>query len=153
MWKFELANSKAFCAAAYVYLRDNMNEWAMACNSRPFYHSLVEKGNVLLDAQRVQLQQQMPNVTIVPYCFAKAGVLFTSHAVSEAGECVVESHDVDLAVIIHLTAEGRVKLSFRSKPGVNVSVLAKRLGGGGHATAAGATVDYSFVTNLLQGTL
>ena len=35
---------------------------------------------------------------------------------------------------------GRVKISFRSRPGVDVSVLAEQFGGGGHKQASGATL-------------
>lgn len=35
---------------------------------------------------------------------------------------------------------GIVKISFRSRPGINVAALAQRWGGGGHAQAAGATL-------------
>lgn len=43
-----------------------------------------------------------------------------------------------------LKARSQTRLSFRSKPGpdaVNVATLAEKFGGGGHARAAGATVD------------
>lgn len=36
---------------------------------------------------------------------------------------------------------GRVKISFRSRPGVDVSTLAEKFGGGGHKQASGATLD------------
>ena len=35
---------------------------------------------------------------------------------------------------------GRVKISFRSRPGVDVSALAEQFGGGGHKQASGATL-------------
>nr|MBN1229082.1 bifunctional oligoribonuclease/PAP phosphatase NrnA [Anaerolineae bacterium] len=37
--------------------------------------------------------------------------------------------------------EGRVEISFRSRPGYNVAEVALSLGGGGHALAAGCTID------------
>ncbi len=42
------------------------------------------------------------------------------------------------------TEKGVLHISFRSKPGVDVSELAHKLGGGGHAQAAGATVEDEF---------
>jgi phosphoesterase RecJ-like protein len=47
-------------------------------------------------------------------------------------------------VVLVVEQEGRTRLSFRSKPGpgaVDVSELAARFGGGGHARAAGAKVE------------
>src|SRR6185369_2410817 len=39
--------------------------------------------------------------------------------------------------------DGTVKLSFRSRPGIDVAVVATRFGGGGHAQASGATLNMS----------
>jgi phosphoesterase RecJ-like protein len=47
---------------------------------------------------------------------------------------------VKIAVFLKELADGRVKLSLRSKHGVNVADVAKAFGGGGHAYAAGAVM-------------
>jgi phosphoesterase RecJ-like protein len=50
---------------------------------------------------------------------------------------------VQVVVMVTQSEPGRVRMSFRSKPGphaVDVNVLAQRFGGGGHARAAGAKV-------------
>lgn len=54
----------------------------------------------------------------------------------------VEGYKFGIAMLE--TDKGILHISFRSKPGVDVSVLAKKLGGGGHAQAAGATVEDKF---------
>lgn len=46
-----------------------------------------------------------------------------------------------IAAVFKELADGRVELSLRCKPGFDVSQLALELGGGGHAQAAGATID------------
>ncbi|HLE16167.1 MAG TPA: DHH family phosphoesterase [Anaerolineales bacterium] len=48
--------------------------------------------------------------------------------------------DIDLIVIFVEQPNGHVKVSWRSKPGLDVSQLAVQFGGGGHAAAAGAEV-------------
>lgn len=45
---------------------------------------------------------------------------------------------VKIAVFLKERTDGQIKLSFRSKNGINVAHVAKRFGGGGHAYAAGA---------------
>lgn len=52
---------------------------------------------------------------------------------------------VELAVLIREIEDG-VKVSFRSKEYVDVSLLAKKLGGGGHIRAAGCTLKTSLET-------
>lgn len=49
--------------------------------------------------------------------------------------------DVVIGVLFKDVSENKTKLSLRSRSTFDVSELAKRLGGGGHAKAAGATID------------
>lgn len=48
--------------------------------------------------------------------------------------------EADVAILLKETEEGDVKVSFRSRPHIDVSVIATSLGGGGHKQAAGCTV-------------
>lgn len=48
---------------------------------------------------------------------------------------------VEAALFLRELPEGSVRLSLRSKGAVNVAAIATRLGGGGHGTAAGCTLD------------
>ena len=50
-------------------------------------------------------------------------------------------NEARVAVIFTEQADGRVKLSLRSKRGYNVGTVAKEVGGGGHTQASGATID------------
>ncbi len=49
--------------------------------------------------------------------------------------------DAQLVVVFVEQPKQQVKISWRSKPGIDVSRLASQFGGGGHAAAAGATID------------
>jgi phosphoesterase RecJ-like protein len=51
------------------------------------------------------------------------------------------AQEADVAVSFVETDDGRVEISFRSKPGFDVSKIALDLGGGGHPTAAGCSVN------------
>lgn len=46
----------------------------------------------------------------------------------------------DLSIVFKETPDGQTQVSFRSSAQVDATVLARRLGGGGHARAAGCTV-------------
>jgi phosphoesterase RecJ-like protein len=48
---------------------------------------------------------------------------------------------VEAAVFLHELPDRRIGLSLRSKGQVNVAAIAERLGGGGHESAAGCTVE------------
>jgi phosphoesterase RecJ-like protein len=49
-------------------------------------------------------------------------------------------NDAQVAMIFVEQADGRVKVSWRSQPGVDVSQLALEFGGGGHPSASGAEI-------------
>lgn len=57
---------------------------------------------------------------------------------------------VEAAVFLRELPEGRVRLSLRSKGKVDVSAVAAGLGGGGHETAAGVTLDGPLPNALKQ---
>jgi phosphoesterase RecJ-like protein len=48
---------------------------------------------------------------------------------------------VEAAIFLHETPEQRIHLSLRSKGRVNVAAIAGLLGGGGHESAAGCTLE------------
>jgi bifunctional oligoribonuclease and PAP phosphatase NrnA len=51
--------------------------------------------------------------------------------------------DMDIAVIFVEQKDGRVKVSWRAQPGLDVSQIAFQFGGGGHAAASGAELQGS----------
>lgn len=51
--------------------------------------------------------------------------------------------DSDVALVFVEQPNGRVKVSWRSQPGFDVSKIALQFGGGGHAAAAGAEIEGS----------
>ncbi|HEY3345151.1 MAG TPA: DHH family phosphoesterase [Anaerolineaceae bacterium] len=51
--------------------------------------------------------------------------------------------EIDVAVIFVEQRGGKVKISWRAVPGINVSAVALTFGGGGHAAAAGAEIHGS----------
>lgn len=57
-----------------------------------------------------------------------------------------------MAIIFVEQPNGRVKVSWRSVPGVNVSVLAETFGGGGHAAASGADITGS-LSEVIQSVI
>jgi phosphoesterase RecJ-like protein len=52
---------------------------------------------------------------------------------------------VQVAVLLSETPEGECRIGFRSKGMVNVSTLARMLGGGGHKSASGATISEPYL--------
>ncbi|MGB9804933.1 DHH family phosphoesterase, partial [Desulfofundulus sp.] len=69
--------------------------------------------------------------SITPSC----AIVFAEQYISQVGHKLLETYPVDVAVIVNFQ-KNTVSLRSRDK-GVDVSEIAKALGGGGHPTAAG----------------
>ena len=48
---------------------------------------------------------------------------------------------VRVAMVFREAKGGKTKVSFRTQPGLNAAEICRAFGGGGHAVAAGATLD------------
>jgi phosphoesterase RecJ-like protein len=48
---------------------------------------------------------------------------------------------IKVAAVLKEREDGTTRVSLRSNPGVDVAAIARRFGGGGHAQAAGATIE------------
>ncbi len=55
-------------------------------------------------------------------------------------------NSVELALLFRESKDGNIKISFRSKDYINVNVFAGKFGGGGHKSAAGATVSGDIIS-------
>jgi phosphoesterase RecJ-like protein len=59
----------------------------------------------------------------------------------ELSSLLITAQEADIAVVFTEKQDGRVDISFRAKPGFDVSNVAAELGGGGHRLAAGCLVN------------
>lgn len=81
----------------------------------------------------------------VIYSVVSKAVMEEFHAKSSDMDGIVNqlrnTKGVDCAIFMYELNEGGYKISMRSNEKVNVSVIAKQFGGGGHVKAAGVTMD------------
>ena len=68
----------------------------------------------------------------------------TPHDTEDLVNLTLAVKGTEVAVILIEQPDGRIKVSFRSRCGVDASALAGRFGGGGHKAAAGAIIDGPF---------
>jgi len=79
----------------------------------------------------------------------KAGIVYADQYVSELGNSIVENYSCDFAMIISM--DGTVSL--RSKGDIDVSEIAKGLGGGGHKAAAGFPITEKTLQDVTNNVL
>jgi hypothetical protein len=70
-------------------------------------------------------------------------VVFAEEYSSELGNHIIKDLEMDYVIIINMQ---RRKVSLRSRPAVDVRILAEQNGGGGHKNAAGFSFDFDFGT-------
>ncbi|MCK9217091.1 MAG: bifunctional oligoribonuclease/PAP phosphatase NrnA [Firmicutes bacterium] len=91
------------------------------------------------------------------YCDEKISVIvltkeqfYKSGAKDEDTEGIIDFardiNTVELALLFRESKDGNIKISFRSKDNINVNLFAGEFGGGGHKSAAGATVSGDILT-------
>jgi phosphoesterase RecJ-like protein len=59
----------------------------------------------------------------------------------ELSSLLITAQEAEIAVVFTEKQDGKVDISFRAKPGFDVSEVAAELGGGGHRLASGCLVD------------
>lgn len=91
-----------------------------------------------LDNLRVNDKQGIAVSVLRPEDFEGLGHNFATEAFDDIVAVLANLSDVQAVLLLREYEVGKIKGSWRSKPGgLDVSILAKNLGGGGHKHAAG----------------
>lgn len=135
LWRFVLPDTKAFCAG--LSLRPTtFAAWHEAVDQPA---DLIEKGRVVLEVLQGQIdsavRKDLRSVTLCGHQGLAANVI---NSTSEVGHAIARrSGTFSLTFFIR---GDEVICSLRSLPPFDVSVIAARYGGGGHAQASGFTL-------------
>ena len=116
------------------------------------YENTVKNGKAVSTYQDhcVRLGSEPDKCRIVTYKGHKTALVCCTHMVSEICNalCLAPELGVAFTIGFFITPEGTAALSFRSNGNLDVSVLAKELGGGGHKSAAGASMKLQDFINI-----
>jgi oligoribonuclease NrnB/cAMP/cGMP phosphodiesterase (DHH superfamily) len=134
LWRFDLAHSKAINAGIASYPR-NLESWEEMSKRNP--QDLRAEGYTLLRSEdgavkalaRFGAEREIEGHKVL--------VVNSSSLQSRIGEELAQGRP--FGVVYFLTGDGDVVVSLRSRgeTGIDVSKIAKKFGGGGHARAAG----------------
>lgn len=159
LWRFDMAWTEEI-RAALPLLKGDMGQWARICegdfSDGTDLADLINSGSAILASNIIKVEGTVKNnVKVLPYKGHRVGVCNTTTLVSEIGNAIYDDEklNVDFSMTYFFDVDGTPVVSFRSKNDMDVSVLAKELGGGGHKTAAGAKVDLDFIRKLYAGEL
>lgn len=114
--------------------------------------SIVEKGRSIISYKKAQINMHLQNSKIIDFMGYSVPVVNCSskHLVSELGHVMAVGKPFSVSWHYNHQTD-TFTLSFRSDNGVDVSEIAKMLGGGGHKNAAGTEIDFeTFRTLILE---
>lgn len=107
-----------------------------------------EKGRALLEQKEQDIQAYIKSKQKQLIIKDGVGHVFAESHTSELGnQLCLDNEEMDYVRIYDI---GRLKVSFRAvKDDVDVSEIAKAMGGGGHAKAAGASLSQSIIDDII----
>lgn len=118
----------------------------VACGADPAHvasclYETRAPGNLKLLGELLQQVEVSPDGRVAWLCLSPGSV---AESFVEAEDLVTYPRSlagVEVSLLLREVGDGSVKVSLRAKGGVNVGRLAARFGGGGHANAAGCTIE------------
>jgi oligoribonuclease NrnB/cAMP/cGMP phosphodiesterase (DHH superfamily) len=155
LWKFERANTKELRAALPLLEFDVELLHHYVVNENE-YERFLDQGIGLLDAENIEIKQRVPNYVHKISLFGRScGCINCTTFISKTGAAITadKSLGVDIALMYQVIKNGDVLLSFRAAKDndIDVSELARKFGGGGHAKSAGGKCSLKALQNILDG--
>ena len=142
LWKFTLEDTKAFDAGMRSTGKyKDIKYWVEVHRNPSLLEQLIHDGRLLVKDLESRVNSFVKNPSkykLVDIDGHKVAVYNTTDNLSELGNAFNTTLDIDYSISYFFTNEGELVLSYRGKKGhVHVGDLCKKLGGGGHAAAAG----------------
>lgn len=135
LWRFSLPNSRAVAAAMRMH-PFTFQEWDRL--NAEGMHRLVVAGDAILDFIETQVTMICRQVRLRDLGGHTVPVVNATAFWSEIGEHLLSNYPyAPFAASYYDRADGQRQWSLRSRPGFDVSAVARQFGGGGHRQAAG----------------
>ncbi len=135
-FRYSNTTSKTFTAVADLVARGADPAYVASC-----LYEARAPGSLKLLGELLQKVEVSPDGRVAWLCLSPGSV---PESFVEAEDLVTYPRSlagVKVSLLLREVGDGRVKVSLRAKGEVNVGKLAARFGGGGHANAAGCTVE------------
>jgi uncharacterized protein len=138
LWKWDLPDSKKFNAAIACYPKEFPVWAALVRNMELEPRNLLTQGAAILQAQGRVIEGQCKEAQLQEIAGHMVPVVNATAHISEVGHELLERFpDCRFSASYRDTSGGLREWSLRSRGDFDVSEVAKKFGGGGHASAAG----------------
>lgn len=146
LWLHELPDSKAINAALRSYPLDFKGWVGLAAVGA---RKLMPEGEAILRAESNMVESAVKNAKACTFHGNKTWILNATQLISEIG--MVLSNDEGMSLSYFIKEDSTVVFSMRSQGHVDVAVIAKEHGGGGHPNAAGFQDNFALLELILAG--
>ncbi len=142
LWKFTLEDTKAFDAGMRATGKyTDIHFWAVVYVDTVLRNKIIEDGRLLvrdLESRVTSFVKNPSKYRVVDIDGHRVVVYNTTDNISELGNAFNTTLDIDYSISYFFTNKGELVLSYRGVKGrVHVGDICQKLGGGGHAAAAG----------------
>lgn len=137
----------------YLYGRERFETWCMRCIDSGKFPHFDEESSLMLTFNKNEIEKYIKekDKTIIVNCNREYmyGVVFADKYISELGnELCKLNKELDYIVIVNMSTQS---VSYRTiKDNIDVGMIAKEHGGGGHSKAAGAKIKFDNISNFLS---
>lgn len=117
--------------------------------NKKFKLSKLEQEILKLEQEKIDryILQKEKEMIIIKYENYKAGLIFCEKYKSEMGNTLSIKHqELDFIIMINLSGG----ISFRTEKDIDLSIIASKLNGGGHAKACGAPIPNEYKIDLIN---
>ena len=142
LWKFTLEDTKAFDAGMRATGKyTDIHFWAVVYVDTVLRNKIIEDGRLLVRDLESRINSFVKNPSkyrVVDIDGHRVVVYNATDNISELGNAFNTTLDIDYSISYFFTNKGELVLSYRGVKGrVHVGDICQKLGGGGHAAAAG----------------
>lgn len=137
----------------YLYGRERFETWCMRCIESGKFPHFDEESSLMLTFNKNEIEKYIKekDKTIIVSCNREYmyGIVFADKYISELGnELCKLNKELDYIVIVNMSTRS---VSYRTiKDNIDVGMIAKEHGGGGHPKAAGAKIKFDNILNFLS---
>lgn len=148
--------SKDLNELMYLYGRERFETWCIRCIESGRFPHFDQESSLMLPFNRNEIEKYIKekDKTIIVKCNGKYmyGVVFADKYISELGnELCKLNRELDYIAIVNMSTRS---VSYRTiKDDVDMGMIAKKYGGGGHPKAAGSKFDIYKLARFLDGLL
>ena len=156
LWQWQLADSKAISLAYWAIEKDflSIEQFAQDLDEAAGYHNIVTNGNAMQRYADALVREQAERAIMGTIAGYEVPIVNATTLFSEVGDYLCTTRpDISFCAYYMDRSDGHRQWGLRGRGLVDLSVVAKHYGGGGHPNAAGFVTAQDWKGEVPHATL